>query len=329
MKKGPKPPSWEAQHECCPTSNKRSEPHVETLIAGFADRQHGNITLPQLQLLGLGRSGVSRRAKNGRLYRVHRGVYAVGRPHLTQRGHWMAAVLACGPKAVLSHRSAAALHGIRQDNRAKIDVCVPSPSARSRPTIDVHTSLTLEAADITVVDSIPCTTVARTLVDLGDVVSPRAVEQAVDQAEVLRVFDGKAVDEALAHAGPRRGVGILRGVLAGYKQPTLTRRQLEERFLAICRNASVPSPAVNAWITLADGVAYQADFLWRAERFIAETDGRDVHTTRKAFEHDRLRDQRLTLAGYTVVRFTWRQVVDQPGSVAEALRTLLARLARP
>jgi very-short-patch-repair endonuclease len=86
---------------------------------------------------------------------------------------------------------------------------------------------------------------------------------------------------------------------------------------------------VNAWITLADGVAYQADFLWRAERLIAETDGRDVHTTRKAFEHDRLRDQRLTLAGYTVVRFTWRQVVDEPGSVAEALRTLLARLARP
>jgi hypothetical protein len=241
----------------------------------------------------------------------------------------MAAVLAYGSRAALSHRSAAGLHGIRRDDRAKTDVTLPSPCARARPTIDVHTSLTLEPADITTVDGIPCTTVARTLVDLGDVVSPRAVEQAVDQAEVLRVFDGKAVHETLARAGPRRGAGILRAVLASYKQPTLTRRQLEERFLALCRRASLPSPAVNAWITLDDGVAYKADFLWRRPRLIAETDGRDVHTTRKAFEHDRLRDQRLTLAGFTVLRFTWRQVANEPQRIAGALRSLLARLARP
>jgi uncharacterized protein DUF559/putative AbiEi antitoxin of type IV toxin-antitoxin system len=329
MKGSPKPPGWGAQHECCPTGNKRIEPHVETLIAGFAERQHGNVTLPQLQFLGLGRSGVSRRAKSGRLFRIHRGVYAVGRPDLTQRGHWMAAVLACGPQAVLSHRSAAALHGIRADNRAKTDVTLPSPSARSRPTIDVHTSLTLEAADITTVDRIPCTTVARTLVDLGDIVSRREVERAVDRAEVLRVFDGRAVHEALERAGPRRGAGTLRAVLESYKGPTLTDKELEERFLALCRQASLPSPAVNAWITLTDGIAYKADFLWRTRRLIAETDGRDVHTTRKAFEHDRLRDQRLTLAGFTVVRFTWRQVANEPQRVAEALRSLLARLARP
>jgi very-short-patch-repair endonuclease len=295
----------------------------------LAERQHGLITLPQLQLVGLGKAAVAKRAKDGRLYRVHRGVYAVGRPHLTQRGHWMAAVLACGRRAVLSHRAAAALHGIRQDHRARTDVTLPSSSTRSRPTIDVHKSSTLQPRDITTVDGIPCTTVARTLVDLGDVVTPRAVEQAVDQAEVLRVFDGKTVHEALARAGPRRGAGVLRAVLAGYGQPTLTEKELEERFLALCRRASLPSPAVNAWIPLADGIAYRADFLWRAERLIAETDGRDVHTTRKAFEHDRLRDQRLTLAGLTVVRFTWRQVTDEPQRVAEALRTLLARLARP
>ena len=241
----------------------------------------------------------------------------------------MAAVLACGPKAVLSHRSAAALHGIRRDSRVKTDVTVPSSSARSRPTIDVHTSLTLNAADITTVDAIRCTTVARTLVDLGDVVSRRAVERAVDQAEVLRVFDGRAVNDALARAGRRKGAGTLRAVLESYEEPTLTEKGIEERFLALCRKATLPSPAVNAWITPIDGVAYKADFLWRPEKLIAETDGRDVHTTRKAFEHDRLRDQRLTLAGYTVVRFTWRQVATDPGSIAEALRSLLARLARP
>jgi hypothetical protein len=292
-------------------------------------RQHALVTLPQLQLLGLGKAAVAKRAKDGRLYRVHRCVYAVGRPDLTQHGHWMAAVLAYGPHAVLSHRSAAALHGIRQDNRAKIDVSVPRRSARSRPTIEVHTSVTLEAADITTVERIPCTTVARTLVDLGDVVPRRAVERAVDRAEVLRVFDGRAVHKALARAGPRRGAGTLRAVLEDYEQPTLTEKELEERFLALCRQASLPSPAVNAWITLPDGVAYKADFLWRDHKLIAETDGRDVHTTRKAFEHDRRRDQRLTLAGYTVVRFTWRQVANEPQRVAGALRTLLARLARP
>jgi very-short-patch-repair endonuclease len=302
---------------------------VEALIAALAERQHGLVTLPQLQSLGLGRSGVSRRASSGRLHRVHRGVYAVGRPHLTQHGRWMAAVLAYRSRARLSHRSAAGLQGIRPDNRAKTDVTLPSPCARARATIDIHTSVTLEAADMTVVDGIPCTTVARTLVDLGDVVSRREVERAVNQAEVLRLFDGKAVNEALARAGPRRGAGILRAVLAKYTEPTLTEKELEERFLALCRKASLPSPAVNAWIALGDGIAYKADFLWRSHRLIAETDGRDVHTTRKAFEHDRLRDQRLTLAGFTVVRFTWRQLLSEPRSVAEALRTLLARLARP
>jgi predicted transcriptional regulator of viral defense system len=329
MKGSPNPRCSEAPYESCLTGNKRIELPVEALIVAVAERQHALVTLPQLQSLGLGRSGVSRRARNGRLYRVHRGVYAVGRPHLTRHGHWMAAVLACGPKAVLSHRSAAALHGIRQDNRAKTDVSVSSASARSRPTIDVHTSVTLKAADITTVDAIPCTTVARTLVDLGDVVSRRAVERAVGQAEVLRVFDGRAVNDALARAGRRQGAGTLRAVLESYKEPTLTETGIEERFLALCRKATLPSPAVNAWITTSDGVSYKADFLWRSHKLIAETDGRDVHTTRKAFEHDRLRDQRLTLSGFTVVRFTWRQVVEEPRRVAVALRGLLARLARP
>jgi Protein of unknown function (DUF559) len=179
------------------------------------------------------------------------------------------------------------------------------------------------------VDGIPCTTVARTLVDLGDVVPERGVEQAVDQAEVQRLFDGRAVSEALERAGPRRGAGVLRKVLEGYEEPTLTNRQLEERFLALCRSASLPSPAVNAWISPAEGVTYRADFLWRKQRLIAETDSRAFHSHRRAFEHDRLRDQRLTLAGYTVVRFTRRQVEREPRRVAGVLRGLLARLARP
>jgi predicted transcriptional regulator of viral defense system len=329
MKGSPKPPIPEARHICCPTGNKCADLPIDVLIAQLAERQHGVVTLPQLQLLGLGRSGVSRRVRSGRLHRIHQGVYAVGRPHLTEHGHWMAATLACGPRAALSHRSAAGLHGIRRDNRASTDVALPATSARPRPGIDVHRSSTLEPADITTVDGIPCTTVARTLVDLGDVVDRRAVERAVDQAEVLRRFDGKAVHEALARAGRRKGAGTLRAVLKTFEEPTLTNKGLEERFLALCRKASLPSPAVNAWIALDDGIAYQADFLWRSHKLIAETDGRDVHMTAKAFEHDRLRDQRLTLAGFTVVRFTSRQIVYQPRQVTGALQGLIARLARP
>lgn len=329
MKGSPKPPILEARHIGQPGVDFRAYLSLDAAIVALAELQHGLITLLQLQSLGLSKAAVAKRAKEGRLHRIHRGVYAVGRPSLTQHGDWLAAVLACGPQAVLSHRSAAALHGIRRDSRAKADVTLASPSARSRPTIDVHRSSTLEAADITTVDSIPCTTVARTLIDLGDVVSRRAVERAVDRAEVLRVFDGRAVHEAIERAGRRRGAATLRAVLESYEEPTLTERQLEERFLALCRHASLPSPAVNAWITLSDGIAYKADFLWRVERLIAETDSRGFHTHRAAFEHDRLRDQRLTLAGFTVVRFTWRQVTREPRRVSGALRGLLARLARP
>jgi hypothetical protein len=265
MKGSPKPPVLEARHVGQPGVDFRAYLPLEAAIVALAERQHGLITLPQLQLLGLGKAAVAKRAKEGRLHRVHRGVYAVGRPALTQRGHWLAAVLACGPKAVLSHRSAAALHGIRRDNRAKTDVTLASPSARPRPGIEVHRSSTLGAADIAVIDCIPCTTLARTLVDLGDVVHRPEVERAVGQSEVLRVFDGRGVDEALARAGPRRGAGTLRAVLAAYEEPKLTEKGIEEAFLALCRTASLPSPAVNEWITTDDGIAYKADFLWRPE----------------------------------------------------------------
>jgi hypothetical protein len=121
---------------------------------------------------------------------------------------------------------------------------------------------------------------------------------------------------------------VLRRLLAELGGPSLTDRELEELFLALIRDAGLPEPAVNAWIT-GDGWAYKADFLWRAERLVVETDSRAFHTSRRAFEHDRLRDQRLTLAGYTVVRFTWRQLVAEPDRVRTVARDLLARLAHP
>jgi very-short-patch-repair endonuclease len=279
------------------------------------------VSLPQLQFFGLTPSAVRQRVAAGRLTRIHRGVYAVGHGRLTGHGRWMAAVLAYGDGAVLSHRSAAALHGIRPDNRATTDITLPSRSARPRPGIHVHKSSTLTAADVTTVDGIPCTSVARTILDLAEEVGERGVEKAIDQAVILKLFDLRAVEDVLGRAVGRSGPSVVRAVLAEYRGPTLTDKELEERFLALCRQASLPSPAVNEWIVLEDGTAYKADFLWRAERVIVETDGWGTHRTRRAFENDRKRDRRLRLTGWDVIRFTWRDVEREPDEVRAFLAT--------
>jgi very-short-patch-repair endonuclease len=241
----------------------------------------------------------------------------------------MAAVLACGQKAVLSHRSAAGLCGLRPDNRANTGVSLPSRSARSRPGIDVHRSVTLTPADRTVKDGIPCTTLARTLLDLAEVDSPRGVERAIEQAEVLRLFDLRAVEEVIARANGRRGAAVLTAVLARLEEPALTDTELEERFLTLCRAASLPSPVVNEWLVIDDEPAIKADFLWREKRLVVETDGWESHGTRQAFERDRRRDERLKLAGYEPLRFTRRRIIAEPGGVMRTVAELMARRTAP
>jgi predicted transcriptional regulator of viral defense system len=163
----------------------------------FARTRHGVVTTRELGAFGLGPAAVSRRAAEGRLFRQHRGVYSVGRPDLTAAGHRMAAVLACGPTAVLSHRSSAAQHGLLTDGRPIEDVTIPGRKSRPRRNIRVHSSTTLTASDTTTVDTIPCTSVARTLVDLGDHEPPRLVERALDQAETHGAFDLTAIEDVL------------------------------------------------------------------------------------------------------------------------------------
>jgi predicted transcriptional regulator of viral defense system len=294
-------------------------------IAQLADRQHGVVSLAQLTAFGLTPSAVRKRARAGRLHPVHRTVFAVGRRRLTLPGVWMAAVLACGDEAVLSHRSAAALWGLRADNRATTDVSVPTRAARSRAGIDVHRSTTLCDDDVTTHDGIPCTTVARTLLDLAEVVDHRGVERAIEQAEVLRIFDLRAVEDVLARASGRWGAARLRGVLKELAEPALTVNDLEERFLAICVTASLPRPEVNVWLDIDDEPPVKADFLWRRARLVVETDGWGTHGTRQAFERDRRRDQRLRLARFEPVRFTRRQIVRGPERVGAMAAALHAR----
>jgi hypothetical protein len=240
----------------------------------------------------------------------------------------MAAILACGPKAVLSHRSAAALWGIRATSRSSIDVTAPRRQGRHRAYVDVHRAGTLPPEDVTRVDPIPCTSVPRTLLDLASVIDRRALERAYEQAEVLGVLDVAAVHDLLVRSFGHRGSAVLRGIVSEVRQvETLTRSKLEERFLTIRDAAALPRPCVNAWVHLVGG-GVEVDFLWPAHRLIVETDGHRVHGTRQAFERDRARDRRLLLAGWRVVRFTWRQIVRDPGEVGETIRALLGMARR-
>jgi very-short-patch-repair endonuclease len=232
----------------------------------------------------------------------------------------LGAVLACGPGAVLSHQSAAALWDLRPTSRAAIDVT--APSRRLRHGIDLHRSRCLEPEQRTEHKRIPCTTVARTLVDLASIIDRAGVERAWRRAAMLDLLDVRAGERARASGCGRRGAGLVRSLLAEGGVDAVTRSQLEERFLTLCRAASLPLPEVNARIE-ANGTTYEVDFLWRAQRLVAETDGWGPHHTRDAFEADRRRDAALLLAGLQVVRFTWRQVSREPTTVASTVCSLL------
>jgi predicted transcriptional regulator of viral defense system len=312
------------------SSLERSISSLERSICSLALDQHAVAAVEQIVALGLSASTLRSRVAAGRLHRLHIGVVAIVPPVLlTRRGRIMGAVLACAPGAAATVRAAAELHGLRLAGRSWIDVAVPGTRGYRRDGVHVHSGATLSPDDIVKVDGIRCTTLARTLLDLADVLTRRELERAIDRAGELRVLDMAAIDDVLERAGRRRGAAALRAVLAEHRVgSTPTRNTLEEAFLALARRAGLPPDAVNMWIPYPHGSGAEADFAYRAERLDIEVDGRDVHTARRAFEHDRRRDQQLALLGWQVVRFTWRQVLYEPAAVARTLGGLLSTRAR-
>jgi putative AbiEi antitoxin of type IV toxin-antitoxin system/uncharacterized protein DUF559 len=289
----------------------------------LAGTQHGVVSRSQLLEIGFNREAINQRVHEGRLYPVHRGVYAVGHRALASSGRLLAAVLSYGPDAVLSHRSAAALWDLRPTARAEIDVIAPRTRHRRRG-INLHLPRCLEPEHRTEHNGIPCTTVARTLADLGAVVDRTAMERAWHRADMLGLLDARAVEQALGRGHGRPGARHIRTLLAEHRGDQITRSELEDRFLTLCLNANLPPPAVNTRIE-ANGTTYEVDFLWRTNRLVAETDGWGPHRTQRAFEADRRRDADLLVAGLRVVRFTWRQITRNQGAVVGTLRALLAR----
>ena len=311
------------------TAGRETQAHLAFLdqaLAELARVQHGVMALYQLCELGLTAAGVRYRAATGRLHRIHQGVYSlVPRELLTWEGLYMAAVLACGPGAVVSHRSAARLHGLRSDGYTKVEVTVPKRSARTHPGVAVHRSTTLTDEDVTVVNNIPATTVARTLFDLAELITARQLERAFDQAEILEALDARAINDQLARNSMRRGATAIRRVLTEhYIGSTPTENDFEEALLALTRSLGLPDPTAQFYIDPGDGdPPIKADFAWPDRKIVVETDGHRTHRTRQAFENDRRRDQRLTAAGWTVIRTTWRQLTHRPHELKPVLLKLL------
>jgi very-short-patch-repair endonuclease/predicted transcriptional regulator of viral defense system len=293
----------------------------EVELALLAERQHGVVARWQLLARGFEPGAVTRRIERRRLHVVHRGVYAVGHPVLTPEGRWMAAVLAGGPGSTLSHRSAAAHHGVIEAGRTVADVTAPTRRS-SRPGIDLHEGV-LPEDERTIHDGIPVTTVARTLLDLATVLDDERLAQAVGKAEALGLGDTTSLPDLMCRYPSRRGAVALRAILADARiGMDLARSELEIRFLAFLRDRDLPRPEVNVPIT-ARGRRIVVDCLWREARLVVELDSRAHHSGWRAADADRARDFALVAAGMRTARVTWRRLHQDAGRLEAELRAVL------
>jgi predicted transcriptional regulator of viral defense system len=292
-------------------------------VLELADRQWGVVALEQLVALGIPKRTTRSWIEAGRLQRLHRGVYCVGHRALRAEGHWLAAVLACGARAVLSHRSAAALQDLRTTAAAAIDVTVPGRIGRTRSGIRVHSGDGLQPDEVTEVRGIPCTTIARTTLDLASVLPRRGVEQFCEAAPRRDGFDPFALTALIGRHRGRRGVATLRSVVAEW-DPDLarTRSELEVRFLRLVIGAGLERPVVNGLIE-AGGSRFEVDFHWPEQRLIVETDGRAFHDNPVARRRDADRDRVLASAGWRIQRFDWPDVTAHAARTRAALRDRL------
>jgi very-short-patch-repair endonuclease len=297
---------------------KGDPPELEARIAAMAGRQYGLVTRRQLRELGVGETGIEERLRTGRLHRIHRGVYAVGHAVLPARAQYLAAVLACGPGAALSHAAAGAHLGIRASAATRVDVTVPTHGGRRRQRgIRLHRSRRLTGEDITVHEGIPTTTLARTLLDLADVLSDQALKRAINEAEYLRLLDTTALIAAVERNPGRRGARVVRAMMAPLE---LTESALEDRFLALLTRHGLPRPKVGANVA-----GYRADFYWPEAGLVVELDGFAAHGTRARFESDRRRDRVLARAGKRTIRLTANALAYDEDAIADDLADAFSR----
>lgn len=287
----------------------------ERALATLARKQHGVVSKKQLLTAGLGRRTIARRVEAGRLHPFHRGVYVFGHGEMSQRGEWMAAVLACGDGALLSHQSAAALWGFMSSRRSPVEVS--APAGRGRPGIVVHEG-GVSPEERSAVDGISVTSVARTLFDLAEVVDEQRLERAFEEADRLGLLRMRALEDVCARGHGRRALRLVRPLIAAARAPESVRSPLEGRFLAFCREHDLPTPQTNVTV-----IGREADAYWPRQRLVVEADSWSFHGHRAAFERDRARDTAMLAQGYRVIRITHRRLEREPAVLAAELRLLL------
>jgi hypothetical protein len=291
-------------------------------IRSLLEAQHGVIGRRQLVELGVHRLRIARWLEAGRLVEVHPGAYGMGHAALRREGRFMAAVLSAGPGAVLSHAAAAALWQLRPGGRTEV-----TTTRNVRREFRVHRVRALLPEHTTSLHAIPCTTPMRTLADIAEGSSTRQIERAVDNAYFHELFDLTALAPILDARRRRPGAARLTRLLEGHRPGTTqTRSRNEEAFLALIDRAGLPRPELNARLLLSDGTPITVDALWADSKLIAEIDVFHTHDARPTtFETDRRRDALLQAMGYTVVRFTARQLAEDPAHVVATVRQLLRR----
>lgn len=315
----------EAPYNRIAVKRNPTRPHT---VAALAARQHGVVSRHQLRQLGMSDTAISRAAEIGRLHLVFRGVYAVGHPLRSERSRLMAAVLACGKGAVVSHRSAAALLGLLDQGPGVIDVIAPRSRGRKIDGIYLHRVRPPRLEETGTMHGIPCTSPSRTLVDLAGVVGERTLRSAFERAATRRrMLDIPAIEASIDPR--RRGMKVLLGLIGEWRgaAPLLTTRgklksPLEAKVLPLIVQRDLPAPLFNAPVDIANG-RIEVDFLWPEHRFVLEADSRDFHGTAVAFERDRWRDRELMRAGYAVLRVTHREAEQEAEAITE---TVVARL---
>jgi len=293
----------------------------EREIAALAEQQHGVVAQRQLIALGLSQRAIECRLESWRLRLVHREVYVVGHSQLSTQGRWVAAVLAYGEGALLSHRSAAALWGLARPRTSVVDVTAPAgrQGIRRRQRIWIHRSR-LYPEDRALQAGIPVTTVARTLFDMAEFDSTKRLESAWEEADRLNLLRLREVEGVCERGYGRRALRPIRRLLAEARATTITRSPLEDDFAAFCREHRLPMPSFNT-----TALGYEIDALWPAERLAAELDSWEFHRHRAAFERDRARDAALQVAGYRTLRITDRRMNKEASALASELRALLGR----
>jgi very-short-patch-repair endonuclease len=297
----------------------------DVLVARRAADAWGVLSLDELFACGLSRTEVRGRVRNGRLHPLHRGVYAVGHANVALEGRFLAAVKACGPSAVLSHFSAAALWGFMRWEDRHPEVTVVGTSPRSHRGVRAHRALVLDRRDLTRRDGIPVTAPARTLLDLAAVLDYPRLRRAARQAQSLMRVNIPQLVEILGRLGARRGVRKLARVVA--TGPAPTRSELEDATLDLMLRGGLAHPDVNVALWLS-GRRVVPDFRWPGQRLVVEADGAAWHDNQLAREDDAERQALLEADGERVLRVTWDQVIARPGQTLSRIRATGAPLAQ-